>query len=263
MDFYEAIRLRWQQDNINSIESLDFALSNFRVLFAYHSGKIENDEIEYHVTREIFEGDNVTGYSGSILAILDQQNQKLCYDFLKSRIVDRVPFSLSLILEIHSILTSGTYDERRYIINDERPGQFKKHDYGTGRNEVGYPPDEVESGLSEIIDELNNYVGKDILKAASYFHLRFEHIHPFADGNGRVGRTLLNYYLLTHGEPPVIIYNEDKRKYYEALELYDTKEEILPLYDFLKNQTIKAWQKTFERTDINTRQKRKSLDQMD
>jgi Fic family protein len=263
MDYYEKVRDMWQQFNVNSIESLDLALDNFRILFAYHSGKIENDEIEYHDTREIFEDGKVTGYSGSTRAIFEQQNQKLCYDFLKAKIISREPFSLSLILEIHSILTSGTYDERRYIVNDERPGQFKKHDYVTGKNEVGFPPDEVESGLSEIVDELNNYIGKDILKAASYFHLRFEHIHPFADGNGRVGRTLLNYYLLTHGEPPTIIYNEDKRQYYEALELYDTKEEILPFYDFLKMQTIKTWQKTFERTDINTRQKRKSLDQID
>lgn len=263
MDLYEAIRIIWQQNDIKSVKLLDLVLANFSILFAYHSCKIENDETDYNDTKDIFKAGKVTVYSGFVRTIIEQQNQKLCYDFLKSRIVDRLPFSLSLILEIHSILTSGTYDERRYIVNDERPGQFKKHDYVTGKNEVGYPPDEVENGLSEIIDELNNYMGEDKLKAAAYFHLRFEHIHPFADGNGRVGRTLLNYYLLTHGEPPVIIYNEDKRKYYEALELNDTKEEISPLYDFLKEQTIKTWQKTFERTDVNTRQKRKSLDQID
>ena len=118
-------------------------------------------------------------------------------------------------------------------MNQERPGQFKKHDYVTGRNEVGLPPEEVESGLSELVTELNTYNGKDILKATTYFHLRFEHIHPFADGNGRVGRTLMNYYLLINGEPPVIIYDEDKKKYYNALEAYDTKEDIEPLMRFL------------------------------
>ncbi|MGE9963813.1 Fic family protein [Fusicatenibacter saccharivorans] len=48
-------------------------------------------------------------------------------------------------------------------------------------------------------------------------HLRFEEIHPFAGGNGRVGRTLLNYYLMTHDYPPMILYSEDKRTYYMAL----------------------------------------------
>jgi Fic family protein len=248
MELYETVRAMWQKYNINSSEALDLALDNFRILFAYHSGKIENDEIEYHDTREIFENGKVCGYTGTTRALFEQQNQKLCYDFLKEKIVAKEPLSLQLILEIHSILTSGTYDERRYIINDERPGQFKKHDYVTGRNEVGLPPEEVESGLTDLVKELNVYDGKDILKAAVYFHLRFEHIHPFADGNGRVGRTLLNYFLLTHGEPPVIIFDEDKRKYYDGLEIYDTKEEIEPLYDFLKEQTVKTWEKTYERS---------------
>lgn len=61
--------------------------------------------------------------------------------------------------------------------------------------------------------ELNEFGGKDILLAA-YFHASFENIHPFADGNGQVGRTLLNYYLMIHNEPPVIK-NFCKWKQYE------------------------------------------------
>jgi Fic family protein len=259
MELYDNIREMWQKNNIISTDALDLALDNFRILFAYHSGKIENNEIEYHDTREIFESGKVFGYTGSTRALFEQQNQKLCYDFLKEKIVVKEPLSMQLILEIHSILTSGTYDERRFILNEERPGQFKKHDYVTGRNEIGLPPEEVESGLTDLVNELNEVDGKDILKAAAYFHLRFEHIHPFADGNGRVGRTLLNYFLLTHGEPPVIIFDEDKRKYYNGLEIYDTKEEIEPLCDFLKEQTVKTWEKTYERSQNLNIKKRKSL----
>jgi Fic family protein len=50
-----------------------------------------------------------------------------------------------------------------------------------------------------------------ILTAASYFLLKFESIHPFADGNGRTGRTLMNYYLMINGLPPTILYEEDKK----------------------------------------------------
>ena len=259
MNLYDKIREMWQINNIISTEALDLALDNFRILFAYHSGKIENNEIEYHDTREIFENGKVCGYTGSTRALFEQQNQKLCYDFLKEKIVAKEPLSLPLILEVHSILTSGTYDERRFIVNEERPGQFKKHDYVTGRNEIGLPPEEVESGLTDLINELNEYDGNDVLKAAAYFHMRFEHIHPFADGNGRVGRTLLNYFLLIHSEPPVIVFDEDKRKYYDALETYDTQEEIEPLYEFLKEQAIKTWEKTYERSQNNDTKKRKSL----
>ena len=87
----------------------------------------------------------------------------------------------------------------------------------------------------------------DILKVASYFHTRFEHIHPFADGNGRVGRTLLNYFLMTHEHPPIIIYEEDRRGYYNALESYDMDEDITKMHEFLKSQAEKTWRKTLER----------------
>jgi Fic family protein len=263
MELYEKIRGMWGKNKIVSVEALEYALDNFRILFAYHSGKIENEEIEYYDTRDIFDNGKISGYTGSTKAIFEQQNQKLCYDYLKEKIVQQEPMSIPLILEVHSILTSGTYDERRYIANNERPGQFKKHDYVTGRDEVGFPPEEVEKALHDLICELNEYSGKDILKAVSYFHLRFEHIHPFADGNGRVGRTLMNYYLLTHGEPPVIIFNEDKRKYYDALEAYDTSEDINPLYKFLKEQTEKTWEKAYKRVKGNTSHNRKTLNDID
>ena len=70
-----------------------------------------------------------------------------------------------------------------------------------------------------------------------------EQIHPFADGNGRVGRTIMNYYLMTHNYPPAIIYNEDKSPYYLALAVFDKAGEIDGFIQFLKEQTIKTWSK--------------------
>jgi len=80
-------------------------LNSYSVNFAYNSSKIENDEITYHDTREVFDKDGVTSYTCSTK-------------------------------EIKMILTNGTYDERRYLIG-ERPGEYKHHDYVTGKSEVG------------------------------------------------------------------------------------------------------------------------------
>jgi Fic family protein len=243
LDQYSQVVELWRSYKIASAADLDKYLDSFRILFAFHSGKIENEEISYHDTREIFENGRVVDYTGSPRTLFEQQNQKLCYEFLKEKIVGVVPINTELLKEIHRILTGGTYDERRYIENEERPGEFKKHDYVTGIHEVGTAAEDVEKDLAELIAEVEAYEGKDVLKAGAYFHARFEYIHPFADGNGRVGRTLMNYYFMTHKHPPLIVYNEDKRLYYECLQKYDEAEDLNPLYEFLKYETEKTWAK--------------------
>ena len=79
-------------------------------------------------------------------------------------------------------------------------------------------------------------------------HLNFESIHPFADGNGRVGRTLMNYFLMIHQHPPTIFYEEDKEVYYMALATFDKTEKIDGFRKFLEEQTIKTWAEKRRRT---------------
>lgn len=258
MELYSQVVELWQSYKIESAEDLDKYLDSFRILFAFHSGKIENEEITYQDTREIFENGKVVNYTGSPRALFEQQNQKLCYELLKEKIVKKEPISIELVKEMHKVLTSGTYDERRYIVNEERPGEFKKHDYVTGVHEVGSATQDVEKDMKSLSEEVNEYNGPDVLKAASYLHAKFEYIHPFADGNGRVGRTLMNYYLMTHNHPPLIVYDEDKRLYYECLQKYDETEELNSLYEFFKYETEKTWEKALALVN-GVKQERKSL----
>ncbi|MDR1621029.1 MAG: Fic family protein [Synergistaceae bacterium] len=250
--YEEAIKL-WRSYRVATEADIDHRLENFRILFAYNSSKIENDAITYSDTREIFENGRVLNYTGSPRAMFELFNQRTCYAFLKPKLASKEPLTIALIKEIHGVLTGGTYDERRYVELGERPGEFKKHDYVTGIAEVGSLPEDVESDLAELLDELADYGDKNedknrnTLKAAAYFHARFEYIHPFADGNGRVGRTLLNYYLMIHDHPPVIIYDEDKLAYYDALSRYDEDEDLAPMTAFLKRQTERTWNKALER----------------
>ena len=184
MEQYIKILDLWRSYSIVSLADIDKYLASFRILFAYNSGKIENDEITYHDTREIFENGKVSGF--------------------------------------------------------------------TGIHEVGSAAEDVAADMTELIDEVNAYCGNDVLKASAYLHAKFEYIHPFADGNGRVGRTILNYYLMTRDYPPLIIYDEDKRAYYNALQKYDETEEIIPLVDFFRQQTEKTWAKALELAKKNS-----------
>ena len=83
----------------------------------------------------------------------------------------------------------------------------------------------------------------------------------YCDGNGRVGRTLLNYWLMLNDHPPLIIYDEDKQDYFDALQRYDEDEMLEPLVDFLQKEIIKTWQKALERNQGHT-QKRKGFTEL-
>jgi hypothetical protein len=76
LETYDRVVKLWQSYKIASAGDLDKYLDNFRILFAFHSGKIENEEIKYFDTREIFENGRVINYTGSPRAIFEQQNQK-------------------------------------------------------------------------------------------------------------------------------------------------------------------------------------------
>ncbi len=244
---YAEVIQFWKERNINTKNDLNNILDSFSVLFAYNSGAIENDQITYKDTREIFENGKLTNYTGDLKTLYEIRNQKICYEYLLDYIVNKEKINIDLIKQIHKKLTKNTYDERRYLINNERDGEYKKHDYVTGVNEVGSSPKEVDGDMKLLISEINEVSissDEDVLKVAVYLHNMLEQIHPFADGNGRLGRTLLNYFLLVNNLPPVIIYNEDKKYYYEILEKFDEENDLKSSVEFLKYEMEKTWEKT-------------------
>ena len=123
----------------------------------------------------------------------------------------------------------------------------------TGREEVGAAPEDVAEEMAELVAELDDISYEKALTAAAYFHAKFENIHPFADGNGRTGRLAMNYFLVMHSHPPIIIHEEDRKTYYTALEAWDTHQELTPLCSFLKEQTAKTWEKQIQREEKRKR----------
>jgi len=246
---YLEIVKKWQSTSMETVADVEQRLQNFRILFAYHSNKIENPDTNYHNTREIFENGKVINYTGDLRTLFEIENQKKCFEFLRDKIVEKEKITPELIKRIHKLLMDGCYDESRYQ-KGERPGAFKKYEYITGDG-IGLPPDEIEEEILFICNAVSDFKGKDILTAASYFHLNFESIHPFADGNGRVGRTLMNYFLMIHNYPPTIIYEEDKDVYYMALAAFDKTENMDGFKKFIEEQTIKTWSKTARKPSIS------------
>ena len=248
MKDYEAAVLLWQQRKIKTDAQLAEALHAHSVAFAYHSGKIENAQITYHDTREIFDHDGVSAYTGDLRTLFEIRNAKEAYELFLAAFRAKLPLDEDFVRNVHFTLTQNTYDTRRYQLG-ERPGEFKKHDYVTGREEIGAPPEDVQEELDELLCELQDIPDRQALTAAAYFHAKFENIHPFADGNGRTGRLLMNYFLVTHDHPPVVIHEEDRRTYFDALEAWDREQSLTPLTAFLQEQTVKTWAKQLERAE--------------
>lgn len=242
--YEKAVKL-WQGKNIDSDARLAEALNEHGITFAYNSGKIENDHITYHDTKEIFERDKVSSYTGDLKTLFEIRNARDANEFVLASFHDRRQLDEKFIKKLHFILTKNTYDMRRYELG-ERPGKYKKHDYVTGKEEVGAAPEDVALEMQELLSELYNIPDEKILIAAAYFHAKFENIHPFADGNGRTGRLAMNYFLILHNHPPIIIHEEDRREYYQSLEAWDKEQKLEPLISFLRKQTAKTWEKQIQ-----------------
>ena len=169
------------------------------------------------------------------------QGQRNCYEYLRERVLARDDLETSLVLEVHRILTSGTYTEPFYLVNGERPGELKKRDYVTAVNAVGAAARDVGRELDHLVEEVSGYCGSELLQVAAYFHCRFENIHPFAAGNGATGRMLMNYFLMIRDHPPVVFFAEDKEEYLQCLTTYDQQRDPRPLAAFLEKELAKTW----------------------
>lgn len=178
----------------------------------YNSNHMEGSRLTHDQTRYIFETNTigVTESAVNIDDIVETANHFRAIDF----IIDETDSKLTeaFIKKLHIILKSGTSDERK--------GWFKVGDYKLLPNEVGgndtTSPENVSKEVKALLKDYNakkHPSFEDIID----FHHRFEAIHPFQDGNGRVGRLIMFRECLRHGYVPFIITDELKMYYYNRL----------------------------------------------
>ena len=142
MGGYERALELWRRKNNATDAELAEALNAFAIVIAYHSGKIENENITYHDTREIFEHDGVTAYTGNLRTLFEIRNAKDAYELFLCAFRNRRPLDETFVKELQFCLTKNTYDTRRWQLG-ERPGEYKRHDYVTGREEIGAAPEDL------------------------------------------------------------------------------------------------------------------------
>ena len=183
----------------------------------YNSNHIEGSRLTHDQTRYIFETNTIgiTDESVNVDDIIETLNHFRCIDLIIDRAQERL--SETFIKELHYILKSGTSDSRR---NWFAVGEYKRLPNEIGGIETTLPED-VHREMKMLLKGYNDKKNKtfeDILD----LHQRFETIHPFQDGNGRVGRLIMFKECLANGFVPFIITEELKMFYYRGLQEWST-----------------------------------------
>lgn len=233
---YEEILQRWTERNPQNVFS-----GNFLLNFVTNTNQIEGVNVDYNTTRELFESEALTSYTGDLRSVFSVLNNRNVAEYMNAQLEARTSISQDMIREVHRLLLFASMDRHHYKDNGERAGQYKVKDYCVGRYSVGSLPEDVVEDVQELVDTVTGVSDPDALKVATVFQCYFTHIHPFADGNGRTSRWLTNYLLVYHGHPPVLFTQDSRIQYFNALEQFDKSELYDPMYNYLKEQTVLSW----------------------
>jgi len=177
----------------------------------YNSNAIENSTLSIAETEKILMEMEVSR-DVSVREIFEAKNLARVFGYLKKKINDQV-MNKELILLLHNMLILN--------IKDEIAGRFREvGEYVRVGTYVAPAPEQIEIMIEALLSEYASNTNDYFLEKISRFHLEFETIHPFCDGNGRIGRVLINYQLMQMGFPPIIIRDKEKKVYYASFGEY-------------------------------------------
>lgn len=188
-----------------------------QILFAYNSNRIEGSHLTHEQTRFIYETHTFLPEGNEVVRtddVVETLNHFKAFDYMLD--IADAPLTETHIKQLHAILKRGTSDEQDPNFN---VGEYKKLPNMIGETTYTAAPAEVPGKVQLLLSAYaskSSVTEKDIVD----FHYQFEKIHPFQDGNGRVGRLILFKECLAHQLVPFVIDSEHKLFYYRGLREY-------------------------------------------
>jgi Fic family protein len=212
-----------------------------QVSLAYNSNRIEGSKLTEEQTRYIFETRTI-GFKEqeavSVDDIIETSNHFVAFDYL----IDTIDTALSnaIIKEFHRILKTSTSDamKKGFMVGD-----WKKQPNEVGGTETSLPQN-VETDMTNL-NSWYNSLPEITFESIIEYHYRFEKIHPFQDGNGRVGRLILFRECLKNGIVPFIINDDHKQFYYRGLKEFTNLKGYLIDTCLSAQDTYREWVKYF------------------
>lgn len=227
----ETIRLNYSKI-LKKLPKLNFKdlLDRFTANFTYESNALEGNSLTLKDVAIII-SENVSIKGKDLREIYETRNSRKVVELI---IKNKFKVTEKDIIQMHKMLVKDI---------DVQIGYKKFPNIIIGKRIKTTPPEKVESEIKKLISWYKNNKNKvHPLKLVSLFHGKFEQIHPFEDGNGRVGRFLINVILINNKYPPLIIRKSQRIAYLTALEKFDKKH-----FDTLERFILKRFKETYKK----------------
>lgn len=182
----------------------------FLIEYTYNSNAIEGNTLTLQETALVLEG--VTIDKKPLKDHLEAVGHRDAFLYVQDLVKDKVPFSESIIKQIHTLVLMDRPEDRD--VYRRIPVRIM------GAYHVPSDPVLVPEQMENLVAEFSANKKMHPIERAAMFHLKFEGIHPFVDGNGRTGRLILNLMLMQAGYPPINVKYSDRKRYYEMFDCY-------------------------------------------
>lgn len=206
----------------------------FLIEYTYNSNAIEGNTLTLQETALVLEG--VTIDKKPLKDHLEAVGHRDAFLYVQDLVKDKVPFSESIIKQIHTLVLMNRPEDR---------GVYRRIPVKImGAYHVPSDPILVPEQMENLIAEFAGNNKLHPIERAALFHLKFEGIHPFVDGNGRTGRLILNLMLMQAGYPPINVKYSDRKRYYEAFDSYyrdNDKSTFIHLIDELLKEQLSIY----------------------
>jgi len=199
------------KDPLKILKSNKKIKDKFILNMTYHSNAIEGSRMTIKETEKAFQGKKVN--DKELFEIFEAVNHKNALEFLLDNTTSGFKITENYILKLHEIIM--------YNFNNKLPGKYRTGSVNLTNTDIALPSSQdVPLRIGKFIKKVNNY-GSDAITKIAHDHYEFEAIHPFFDGNGRVGRLIMITQLLSKGFAPAIVQINDRYKYYTSLSKAD------------------------------------------
>ncbi len=224
---YDALR-QGKESLLSMIDEVEVPES------VYNSNAIENSTLTLEETEKILL-EQMLSRNVSVREVFEAKNLARVTEYKRAKAKDS-ELNKDLILLLHQMLTGG--------INDAIAGRFRQQgEYVRVGTHIAPAPEHVERMIDTILVEYSSDLSSYFLDKVARFHLDFERIHPFCDGNGRLGRLLINFQLIQLGLPRLIIRNSEKERYYQAFRDYEGRQTTRTMEDILALALVESLHK--------------------